>query len=241
MGSPDQGFTRNLILSSLSGSDWALLQPHLERVKLSRGSELLRAGEPIEHLHFPEGGVASLVSSETGDDVEVGLIGREGFVGTAVMMGTDQAPDKSFMQIDHTTALRIERERLQDAIMESETLRTVLLRFAHVLHVQSVRTAVANAGAEIPQRLARWLLMCHDRVEGDTLVLTHEFISMMLAVRRSGVTVALHLLEGTGAVRSTRGEVLVRDRSKLRELAGEIYGVPEAEYRRLLGPFGKSD
>jgi CRP-like cAMP-binding protein len=224
----------------LPAADWTLLQPHLERIELSRGYDLFFADQPIRYIHFLEGGVASIVADQSGEEVEVGLIGREGYTGTVVLLGTDQTPDRSFVQINDSTALRLATGHLQEAVAQSPSLASVLLRFGQVMNVQGARTAASNAGAEIPQRLARWLLMCHDRVEGDILHLTHEFMSMMLAVRRAGVTVTLHLLEGTGAISSRRGEITVRDRQKLLDMAGETYGVPEAEYRRLLGPFGKS-
>jgi CRP-like cAMP-binding protein len=105
--------------------------------------------------------------------------------------------------------------------------------------VQTAQTATANGNYTVPERLARWLLMCHDRIAGDELELTHDFMAMMLAVRRSGVTVTLHTLEAAGAIRSMRGRIIVLDRSKLLAAAGESYGRPEEEYRRLIGAFGK--
>jgi hypothetical protein len=105
--------------------------------------------------------------------------------------------------------------------------------------VQSAACAVGNAHHQIEARLARWLLMCHDRVEGDEIHLTHEFMAMMIASQRSGVTITLHVLEGIGAIRSKRGRVIVRDRAKLEDLAGDAYGEPEGEYRRLIAPFGR--
>jgi CRP-like cAMP-binding protein len=238
--SPAQSFTRNLLLSRLDPADFELLQSDLERIELTRGQDLVRAGVPIEFVHFPEGGIVSVVA-ETGESaIEVGLVGREGLVGAAVLLGADRCSDRSFVQIDMATALRIAPARLIEAIGSSERLRLVLLRFVQVLSVQAARTAVSNALNELPQRLARWLLMCHDRVDLDAMPLTHEFMAMMLGVRRSGVTVALHLLEGMDAIDSRRGAIGIRDRARLETIAGDAYGVPEVEYRRLLGPFGKS-
>jgi CRP-like cAMP-binding protein len=114
-----------------------------------------------------------------------------------------------------------------------------MLRFVQAMNVQAASTAAANAHYALPERLARWLLMCHDRVDGDHLDLTHDFMSMMLAVRRSSVTVTLHTLEGTQAIRAVRGTVTVLDRNRLEEIAGESYGEAETECRRLIGPFGK--
>jgi CRP-like cAMP-binding protein len=240
MSLPDQGYTTNLLLRGMAPEDFQLLQPHLSRTSLSRGDILFQPNTPIERAYFMESGVASIISEEAGEDVEVGLVGKEGFTGTPLMLGTDRTPDKSFLQIGEGSALAIPAERLLDAAQRSESLRTLLLRYAQVMAIQSARTAVANASFELPQRLARWLLMCHDRVEDDALPLTHDSMAMMLAVRRSGVTVTLHTIEGTGAISAKRGQIVIRDRARLEELAGESYGVAEQEYRRLIGPFGKS-
>jgi CRP-like cAMP-binding protein len=114
----------------------------------------------------------------------------------------------------------------------------VLLRFAHTLSVQTALTAAANAIYELTERCARWLLMCNDRLESERIELTHDFLSMMLAVRRSGVTVTLHALQETGAIRASRGVITILNRSCLEEIAGDCYGQAEAEYQRLIGPFG---
>lgn len=115
-----------------------------------------------------------------------------------------------------------------------------LLRFVQVTLVQSAQSTATNATHRIESRLARWLLMCHDRIEGDEIALTHEFMGMMISADRSNVTVTLHILEGAGMIRLKRGRVIVQDREKLQELAGDSYGVPETEYRRLIGPFGRT-
>ena len=118
-------------------------------------------------------------------------------------------------------------------------MHRLLLRIAYTLAMKASYTALSNAVHSIDWRLARWLLMCHDRADGDEIPLTHEFMGMMIAAQRSGVTVTLHILEGAGMIRSKRGRVVILDRAKLRDLAGEGYGVPEAQYNRLVGPFGK--
>jgi hypothetical protein len=114
----------------------------------------------------------------------------------------------------------------------------MLLRYVQTVLVQNAQSAATNAHHRVEARLARWLLMCHDRIEGDEIALTHEFIGMMISAERSGVTITLHILEGAGMIRSTRGRVTIRNREMLEELAGDSYGVPEAEYRRLIGPLG---
>jgi CRP-like cAMP-binding protein len=235
-----QTSTANALLRSLDVEDYALLEPHFERTHLKNNERLYEPNKIIELVHFPEGAVASIVSVREGDEmIEVGLYGREGFSGSAVVLGAGQSPHVSMIQVSETSALSISSGRLVEACGQSPTLLLLLLRFTHSLTVQAALTAASNAHYALHERLARWLLMCHDRVDGNHLELTHHFISMMLAVRRSGVTVTLHTLEGTGAIRATRGLITVLDRDRLEEIAGDSYGEAEAEYRRLIGPFGK--
>jgi CRP-like cAMP-binding protein len=234
----DQSDCGNWLLRKLSSADFALLQPHLNRIDLKLRDYLFEPDTPIERVHFLEAGIASTVSlEEGGEQIETGLYGREGMSGAAVLLGAGQSPHASFMQLDGATSLVIASDQLIAAAENSGTLRNSLLRFVHTLSLQAAQTAAANAHYALPERLARWLLMCHDRVDGDDLPLTHEFMGMMLAVRRSGVTVTLHTLEGAGAIKSRRGVVTVTDRERLEEVAGDSYGGPEAEYRRLLGEF----
>jgi CRP-like cAMP-binding protein len=240
MGAPDQSYTKNRLLGLMSPEDFASLQPNLERIELKQGYVLFESDTPIEYAYFLEGGVGSIVSGRPNEDeIEVGVYGREGMSGIPLLLGADRTADRSFMQIDGSTALRIRAEDLTAAVDKSETLRTLLLRFAQVMSLQATRTIAANAYLELPGRLARWLLMCHDRIEGDALGLTHEFLSIMLAVRRSGVTVTVHSLEGMGAISARRATVIVRDRSLLQDLAGEFYGTSEAAYRSMIGTFGR--
>jgi len=234
--------TSNLLLKAMSPSDLALLRPHLVRTKLELEQVLVPPNEPIKHVYFPEGGIASIVSDleETGS-TEVGIFGCEGMSGVSAILGSDVSPNRTFMQVDGTTALRIELAQLLAAMAQNPTILAVLLKYVQTVLVQITHSAVTNAHHRMEARLARWLLMCHDRVEGDDIALTHRFMSMMITAQRSGVTVTLHILEGVGAIRSTRGMVTIINRERLEEIAGEAYGAPEAEYRRLIAPFGRSD
>ena len=171
--------------------------------------------------------------------IEAGIFGRDGMSGTAIVLGSDRSPHETFVQIPGA-ALRIEADALRDAMGRSQPLRQALLLYVQVLLVQVAHTVLANGSGKIEERLARWILMSHDRLDGDEIALTHEFLSLMLGVRRAGtVTVATHLLEGQGLIRATRGLIRVTDRAGLEELADGSYGVPEAEYRRLIGPLGR--
>lgn len=237
----DQSFTRNLLLGAMSPADYALLQPHLTRVPIEREMTLAPAGAAAEHVYFLEDAIASIVSDRPGKGwTEIGIFGREGVSATFLLLGADKSPHETFIQVGGGTAVRIDTAHYLAAVEQSRSLRTLLLRYVHALLIQTAQSAATNAHQQIEGRLARWLLMCHDRIDGDTIALTHEFMGMMIAAERSGVTVTLHILEGAGLIRSTRGRVMILDRARLMELAAEGYGVPEGEYRRLIGPFGKS-
>jgi CRP-like cAMP-binding protein len=227
--------TTNYLLRALSEQDAALLAPHLEPVSLRRGLVLERPHEQIGHVVFPQTAIASIIAhAGRGQHAEVGLYGRDGMSGIWIIMGNDRASHECLIQVAGT-GLRIEAERLREAMRLSPTMRLKFLHFVHALLVQTGHTALANAKARLEQRLCRWLLMCHDRIDGDEMELTHEFLATMLAVRRSGVTTAIHLLEGRGLIRASRGRLAIIDRPGLEREAGSIYGAPEAEYRRLLG------
>ncbi len=229
---------RNLLLRSLSREDLALLEPHMHAVPLHRRMSLADADAPIGRVFFLQGGVASVVArGKDGTEVEVGLIGHEGVTPIAAVLGAETSPHDTYIQIGGSEALVIEAHMLRDLMRANQSLREALQRYAMAFLTQATNTAMSNSGHPVEQRLARWLLMCHDRLPGDEIELTHEFIAVMLSIRRASVTVALHVLEGMGAIRSTRGLVTVLDREKLMDLAGEAYGQAEAEYRKLVGPF----
>ena len=230
----DQSILRNCLLARLPADDFALLAPHMERVACPQFTVLVERDAPIRDVFFMEGGVASVTAvSPEGQVTEAGVIGREGFVTPAVVLGADRVTTNVAMQIAGT-AHRVDRGALLAAVGRSDGLRDRLTRFAQVLMVQTTYTLLANAVHQIDERLARWLLMCHDRVDGDDLHLTHEFMSIMLSVRRPSVTNALHVLEGTGYIKAERGYVTITDRAALQAFAADAYGQPEAEYRRLM-------
>jgi CRP-like cAMP-binding protein len=237
---PEPAFSSNLLISAMSADDLALLKPWLTRVRLERGQVVCTANEPIEQVYFLEGGIASIVSIRRDSGrTEVGIFGREGLSGMTVVMGVDRSPHETFIQVNHSSAMRIDTERLRDAMAASKSLTALLMAYVHTMMIQTAACAVGNAHHLIEARLARWLLMCHDRVDGDEMHLTHEFMAMMIASQRSGVTITLHVLEGIGAIKAKRGRVIILDREKLEDLAGDAYGEPEGEYRRLIGPFGR--
>jgi CRP-like cAMP-binding protein len=225
----------NRILTRLSPEDFGLLQPHLECVELPLRTQLEQSNRRIEHVYFIERGIASVVSDGAGSrDVEVGLIGREGMTGLAIMMETDRSPHRTFMQVAGA-GQKIESSLLRNALEQSPSLRRLLLHYCHAFVIQTAQTAMSNARSKIEDRLARWLVMADDRVDGNELPLTHEFLATMLGVRRPGVTVALNLLERSGLIETKRGVVVVIDRQGLEEHSNGAYGASEREFRRLFG------
>ncbi len=230
-----QSTIENRLLASLSKADFGLLEPKLQWVDLKLHEVIYEPGQVIEHAYFPTTGVCSFIAnSAVGVRSETGIVGKEGFVGIAMVLFAESMPFQVIIQIEGR-ALRIAKKALHEAMMKSPTLLAVLLRFAHVFSVQTTQTAVANGHNTIVQRLARWMLMCQDRADEPEFTMTHEFLSVMLAVRRSGVTEALNGLEGQNLVRASRGRIAILNRPGLLEAAGGAYGVPENEYKRLLG------
>ncbi len=226
---------RNKLLAGLAEAQLAHLEPDLEPVDLPVRMVMERPGEPIEQVYFPSSGVASLVAiGSDGERIEAGLFGRDGMSALPVVLGGDSSPHEMFMQLGGT-GHRIEADALREAMRAEPAIRERFLRFSQAFAVQVSHTTLANGRHAIEARLARWLLMCQDRVEGDNIELTHDFMALMLGVRRAGVTVAMHMLEGRGVIKATRGRIRVLDRTGLEATAQGIYGVPEAEYAKLLG------
>lgn len=230
----------NLLLRSLSPEDFAFLRPRLERAPLSTGEIVLKPSATIERIHFPESGVVSFHEiRQEGSRVGVAIIGYEGFLGWPALLGIDQSPHEASVAIGGGTALSISPAELLRACQIRPAINVLLLRYVHCFISQMGRTIMSNLNDALDKRLARWLLMNHDRLEGNRINLTHEQLGVMLGVRRATVTDTLHILEGSGVVRSTRGLIEVRDRARLLALAGESYGAAEAEYARSIAPFSK--
>lgn len=223
----------NRLLASLSHDDFNLLGEHLISVSLTHLQPLEVADEIPQGIYFPEGGVASVVATlRSQKNFEVGLIGWEGMTGTSVLDGAP-SPFDCYVQFIGQ-AQKMPTRALISALNASPTLRAALNLYAHVLSVQAAYTALASAHAPLPERLARWLLMIDDRVDGPSFNVTHELLSIMLGVRRPGVTTSLHELEGEGLIRSTRGRVEVLNREGLRARAGNAYGKTERGYDELI-------
>jgi CRP-like cAMP-binding protein len=230
-----QSTVRNGLLAALPPEDLARLRPSLHPVELPFDETLFPADGTIEAVLFPESGMVSLLATlEDGEQVEVGIVGREGLVGLPLIFGDDRSPVEARVQMEGT-ALRMDAAALRDGMGESAALRGVLLRYVLALHSQVTLTAGCNARHAIEQRLARWLLTAHDRADGDEFAMTHEFMAMMLGVRRPGVSLAAGLLQKAGLIQYARGRMAVTDRPGLEATSCECYHAARREFTRLLG------
>jgi CRP-like cAMP-binding protein len=225
----------NRLLRALSPADQDVLRSHLRWAELERGTVLVSPDEPISRVWFLESGLSSIIAmAGTDQGIEVGLAGRDGLVGMPLVLDSDRTPHRIFMQIGGA-GYGIAGDDFRRMLDEHASIRKVLLRYVQAYSTQTTYTALSNAVHTVEERLARWLLMSHDRQDDDEILLTHDFLALMLGVRRPSVTIALHSLEGLGFIKATRGLILVRKREALEEFAGASYGVPEAEYERLIG------
>lgn len=224
-------WTKNRILSMLPGDIFTQLRPRLEPVELQKGERLFESNQPLRHVFFFEGGLSSEIAGANGAKmIEVGCIGLEGFLSVPAILGADSTPHFAFMQCGGP-ALRIEVDALRTAMDESRPLRELLMRYAHVFLMQVATTALADGRYGVERRPARWVLMGRDR-NGNELPLTHDFLALMLGVRRPSVIDALHRLEGEHAIKSERGFIVVKDVERLLELAAPIYGIADKKYEQ---------
>jgi CRP-like cAMP-binding protein len=211
------------------------VSPLLTRVRLEMSETVIWPDDPIEHVHLPIDAVLSIIShGEDGEMVETGLVGREGTTGLPLFLGSDSVPQRVVCQVPG------EGWRMRAADFRREATRpgafqTVLLRYAQALLMLTSQGVLCNRLHGLDERLARWLLLIHDRVGRDTFSLTHEFIAVMLGVRRAGVTVAMGSLQRAGAVHYRRGEMTVTDRAALEAAACPCYPILAKQFDRLLG------
>src|SRR5215204_1683087 len=200
------------LLSLLGPADRNRLQPHLKPIELKYKQALIEEHKRIEHIYFLEEGVASLVNKmKNGDAVEVGTVGNEGVVGYPVLMEDDNTPTDVYIQVPGS-GLRIEAAIFRRELERSVEMRTVFLHYAHAFFNQVAQSAACAHLHPLDQRCARWLLMTRERMPSDEFLLTHEFLSMMLGVRRAGVTEAAGALQRDGLIRYHQGHVTILDR-----------------------------
>lgn len=232
---PTPRTVRNRLLRLLPPGDLDRLWPRLEPVELSLKTVLLTPDAVVEAMHFVETGTVSMIAMlEDGAQVEVGLVGPEGVVGLPLLLGAPTSPLEGIVQVSGT-ALRLPAAGFRAALAEMPALLGLLLRYVDAFHVQVAQSAACNSRHQIEQRLARWLLMTHDRVESDRFFMTQEFMSTMLGVRRPGVTLAIGALQRAGLVRHSKGNVQVLDRPGLEAASCECYEAVQRRFDWLMG------
>ena len=222
----------NRLLACLTTAEWDHISPYLETVELPSRTKLARPRYPLDYVYFVDSGMASVVArANVHDQAEVAVVGSEGAACSGVFLDVGISTQDIHMQ----TAGSAQRIRAADMIHVMEklpSLRRKMLHYTQTMIAQQDGSAVAGMRGNIEQRLARWLLMAQDRL-GDDIYLTHDFLALMLAVRRAGVTVALGELHKSGSIKQHRAHIEIVDRKKLEAIARHFYGAPESEYERL--------
>jgi CRP-like cAMP-binding protein len=230
---PPDHQSKNRILAALPAADYARIASHLETVHMKQGELLYRTNRRIEHVYFPHRSMTSVVTTTSdGAAIEVGVIGREGMAGLSVVLGVNASPADMMVQLPDS-AERLAAAMLYEEFQRGGALQNLLLRYAHATLVMVAQTAACNRLHHIAERLARWLLMCRDRVVSDELPLTHEFLAMMLGIRRAGVTETALTLQAEGLITYKRGHITITDEAGLEAFACECYGIVRAEFERL--------
>lgn len=225
----------NGLLSALDPDDYDRWLPQLEWTGLPLGRSLYESGMGMTHAYFPTTAIVSLLYVlESGASAEIAVVGREGMVGVALVLGGGTTTSRGLVQ-SGGEGFRLPAAFLKDELERSAAVAHLLLRYTQALITQMAQTAVCNRHHSLDQQLCRWLLLSLDRLSGDELVMTQELIANMLGVRREGVTEAALKLQAAGLIRYARGHIWVLDRPGLERRSCECYGVVSAEYRRLLG------
>jgi CRP-like cAMP-binding protein len=225
----------NRLLAALPKDEYERLRPHLERVSFDLGEVIYESGGQLQYVYFPTTAIISLLyMMEDGSSAEMGLTGNEGVVGIALFMGGGTMPNRAVVQ-SAGGAIRLKAKVLQTEFALGSEFQHLLLRYTQALITQISQTAVCNRLHSVEQQLSRWLLLSHDRVQADELIMTQELIADMLGVRREGVTVAAGRLQDAGAISYVRGHIQILDRRQLEAMACECYRVVKDEFDRLLG------
>ncbi len=224
----------NIILLSISDSDYSSLRPNLEYVSLPNHLVLHEGGGKLEFVYFPSRGLISLVVvMKDGKTAEAGIVGKEGFTGTPAAVGLSRSPLQAVVQITGD-GFRVEVGALQNTLESTPHLQLMLSRYAIVQGMQVAQTAACNRLHDIKERLARWLLMTQDRVDAESLPITHDFLATMLGTDRPSVSLAASILQREQLIEYTRGAVKIVNRKKLEDYACECYGITQ-QYNGELG------
>ena len=225
----------NRLLAALPKKDYQRLRPELEQVAMPFAEVLYESGAPILHIYFPNDSVVSLLAEMADRSMlEVGVVGNEGVAGLSVFMGVDASPHRAIVQ-GTGTAMRMKASALREESGRTGPLHHLLHLYTHSLLTQVSRSAACNRFHVVDARLARWLLMSGDRLGADEFLLTQDFISNMLGVRREGVSKAAGVLQKNELINYSRGRIKILDRAGLKAVSCECYGIIKDESDGYLG------
>jgi CRP-like cAMP-binding protein len=226
----------NHLLAELPSDVYQRLLPNLECLLLPLGEEIYAAGQALKYVYFPSTAIISLLyTMEDGRSAEIGVVGNDGILGIAVFMGGESVPNRAVVQSEGF-AFRMRAEVLASEFRRVGILQRVLLRYTQSLIAQMSQTAVCNRLHSVEQQLCRWLLLSHDRLPSDELIMTQELIADMLGVRREAVSHQAGRLQSAGLISYHRGRITILDRAGLEARACECYGVVRREAERLTTP-----
>lgn len=230
-----QNAKKNYLLKSLSDSELTKILPKLEPLSFDLGAVLHESGDKMDYVYFPTTAIVSLLYiMENGSTAEIGVVGNDGILGIELFMGGETTTNRAIIQ-SAGDAFRMRAADMKTEFTLGGTFQKLLLRYTQALIAQISQTAVCNRLHSVEQQLCRWLLLSHDRLDSDKLVMTHDLISNMLGVRREGVTLAAQKLAGLSLIKNIRGSITVLDRQGLEDAVCECYKVVNDEYNRLLG------
>jgi CRP-like cAMP-binding protein len=228
-----QSSCHNRLLAKLPVEEYERLAPHLEAVTLGLGDIVYQSGGHIDYIYFLTHGIVSLLyTMENGMSAEIGIVGNEGVIGIALFMGGDTMPNRALVQ-SAGSAVRLKAQFLQDEFKRGGEFHRLLLRYTQGLVTQISQTAVCNRLHSVELQLCRWLLLSHDRLQTNELIMTHDMIANMLGTRREGVTIAAGKLQDAGLINYYRGHITIIDRAGLEAAVCECYKVVKAEFDRL--------
>jgi CRP-like cAMP-binding protein len=231
----EEGARANHLLAGITDEEMTRLLPNLQPVSLPLAKVIYESDEKLDYIYFPTTAIISLLYiMENGATAEIGVVGNDGLIGIAIFMGGDTTPNRAVVQ-SAGMAFKMKAQVMKDEFTRGGLFHNQCLRYTQALITQISQTAVCNRLHSVDQQLCRWLLLSHDRLPSDRLIMTHDLIANMLGVRREGITHAAKRLQKAGYISYVRGDMTILDRKGLEADVCECYQVVRAEYSRLLG------
>jgi CRP-like cAMP-binding protein len=227
--SDNRSFVRNRILASLPGEDFRALKPHLQRVEIKARTVLQEAEKKVRFAHFIEHGLVSRIASSQACSMETAMVGRFGYIGVAIVLGSDFSSQCSVVCLPGT-ALRIHADKLSRILDDRPQIRAEMLQYVQLLMTQNTQGVLCAAKHGLDQRVARWLLLANDRMQGSALTITHDLLARIMGVRRAGITNTLLQFEAAGILSKRRGSIRLTNRTDLEAIACDCYRIVRDAY-----------